>query len=168
MLGTVNVTPLAKLPLVLVLTEAGVVVSAAVSNLKPETVELPAKPAPWIETVAPGLAGVPTVELLGVSVRPGVTVNAVPVAVTDSFCWSIANSVLLPSGTFGTAQLPVACVPRIVPSGVAVRTHTTSVSNVVLPICTKMLSPAVQPAPVTDSVCPGEPDPGETDTFGAA
>ena len=126
-LGTVNVTPLVKLPLVLVLTEVGLVVSAVVSNLKLDTVELPAKPAPWTETDAPGLAGVPAEALLGVSVRAGVTVNAVPVAVTDSFCWSIANSVLLPSGTFGTWQPPFGFVPRIVPSGLAVSSHTSSV-----------------------------------------
>ena len=71
--GTVKVVLLVKVPFVSVLTDAGLVGRAAVSNLKPETVELPVKPAPCMVIVAPGLAGVPAAAPLGVSVSPGIT-----------------------------------------------------------------------------------------------
>ena len=72
----------------------------------------------------------------------------------------------MPAGTLGIAQLPELLVPAIVPSGLATSAHTTSVSNVVLPICTKIVSPAGHPLPDTVNPWPGAAEVGETVTFG--
>ena len=72
----------------------------------------------------------------------------------------------MPAGTLGTEQPPVLLVPAIVPSGLAVSSHTSPVLNVVLPICTKIVSPAGHPLPDTVKPWPGAADVGETEILG--
>src|SRR5947209_2776037 len=80
----------------------------------------------------------------------------------------MANSVLVPAGTLGTWHVLVLWLPTICPLRFAVIAHTTSVSNVVEPIWTKIASPGVHPEPDTVSPVPGLPEVGETATVGVA
>lgn len=162
--GTVKLTEAEKLPLPSVLTLVGDVVTATPSNLNPDTVEPAANPCPCTVTVTPGLAGSPAEEFAGVNTSTGLTVKLAPVAVSVWFCSSIATNERMPAGTFGTVQLPFGWVPAMVPSELAVSTHTTSVSKVLEPIWTKIASPAVQPWPDTVKPRPGAPEIGDTTT----